>query len=106
MKTLFDSVLPSFTIRITRVEKSVQSKNTSMYLVICLKPFYYLFERVDGSRAEKPFLQQNLLWPNKPARSWILCEVVALFSGNYYQNIHHNRPRHSCVLSCQAFHLG
>ena len=27
MKTLFDSVLPSFTVRITRVEKSAQSKN-------------------------------------------------------------------------------
>ena len=43
MKTLFDSILQSFTTRITEVEKSVQSINTSLQFtqkdVDNLKPF-------------------------------------------------------------------
>lgn len=53
MKTLFDSILQSFTTRITEVEKSVQSIKTSLQFtqkdVDNLKP---LEEKLDTSKKE------------------------------------------------------
>ena len=62
MKTLFDSILQSFTTRITEVEKSVQSIKTSLQFtqndVDNLKP---LEEKLDTSKKEIDQLKSTLL---------------------------------------------
>ena len=61
MKTLFDSILQSFTTRITEVEKSVQSIKTSLQFtqkdVDNLKP---LEEKLDTSKKEIDQLKYTL----------------------------------------------
>ena len=61
MKTLFDSILQSFTTRITEVEKSVQSINTSLQFtqkdVDNLKPFE---EKLDTSNKKIDQLKSTL----------------------------------------------
>ena len=62
MKTLFDSILQSFTTRITEVEKLVQSIKTSLQFtqkdVDNLKP---LEEKLDTSKKEIDQLKSTLL---------------------------------------------
>ena len=61
MKTLFDSILQSFTTRITEVEKLVQSIKTSLQFtqkdVDNLKP---LEEKLDTSKKEVDQLKSTL----------------------------------------------
>ena len=61
MKTLFDSILQSFTTRITEVEKSVQSIDTSLQFtqkdVDNLKPFE---EKLDTSNKKIDQLKSTL----------------------------------------------
>ena len=61
MKTLFDSILQSFTTTITEVEKSVQSINTSLQFtqkdVDNLKPFE---EKLDTSNKKIDQLKSTL----------------------------------------------
>ena len=61
IKTLFDSILQSFTTRITEVEKSVQSINTSLQFtqkdVDNLKPFE---EKLDTSNKKIDQLKSTL----------------------------------------------
>ena len=67
MKTLFDSILQSFTTRITEVEKSVQSIKTSLQFtqkdVDNLKP---LEEKLDTSKKEIDQLKSTLLTQSLP----------------------------------------